>query len=133
MPSQSIVLYGSSICILSIETILRQNPALEIVRVEASGSGFYERLLALKPVVIVFDRLATAPEALLPLLLAQPALLLVGMDAGSSQVLTLAGEFFTVGNGQDLTQLMLSQLPLAMPAQGSSGMNTFDIDHLSGE
>jgi|GEM_PF-1310517 len=112
MSSRPIVLYNNSIFMLSIEALLRQNPALEIARRDAAAADSPAQLLALQPALIIFDRLATAPEALLPLLLAQPALVLLGVDADSSQVLVLSGERSTVKDWQDLAHLILTHLAL---------------------
>ena len=110
MSSHPIVLYNNSIFMLSIEAVLRQNSALEIVRDGAQMAP--AQLLALQPALIIFDRLATAPETLLPLLLALPCLVLLGVDADSSQVLVLSGERSTVKDWQDLAHLIQAQRAL---------------------
>ncbi len=109
-----IVLYNKSVFMLGIETILRQNPALEIVWKDVSDAP--AQLLALKPALIIFDRLATAPDVLLPLLLEQPSLVLLGVDADSSQVMVLTGERSNVQDGQDLAHLIETCLSQTIPA-----------------
>ena len=110
MPTQRILLYGGSVFFLSVEAILRQDPSLELVHVNASIANLRDQLAELEPTVIVFDRTATAAELLLPLLLKQPALVLIGLDPDSDEALVLAGQSSTILSAKDLSRLVNSHL-----------------------
>ena len=110
MPTHRVLLYGSSVFLLSIEATLQQNPTLELAHVDAATTNLHDQLAVVKPTVIVFDRTMTTPESLLPLLLDQPALVLIGVDADSDEAMVFSNQSSSVSSAKDLSQLVSSHL-----------------------
>ncbi len=111
MLAPRVLLYGSSLFLLSIEANLQENPRLELVRVKATTADLLAQLRNPDPAVIVFDRGATPAEALLPLLIKQPALVLIGLDPASTQAVVLSGRSSAVTSARDLSLLVHAHLP----------------------
>jgi len=112
---RTVVLYGNSLLIAGVEVSLRDQPGLDVVRIDATLPNVVQRLGALHPDVIIFD-LTTPPSTLqLPssnfhpppsLLHEHPGIALIGLDLNSNKALVLSGQEHTVLAANDLAQVI---------------------------
>jgi hypothetical protein len=85
-----VVLYGNSLALSGVGASLEGHPGLDLVRVEAGGSGA-ETLHSLQADVVVFD-LATAQPNVVQLFRRHPPVLPIGVDLLKHQVVVFSGK-----------------------------------------
>jgi hypothetical protein len=86
-----VLLYGNSLVVSTVGASLQECGGLELVRVDAGSADTAERLSALAPAAVIFDRVTTRPDLVLALLDQLPQALLIGVNPSSDQVLVLSG------------------------------------------
>lgn len=85
-----LVLYGNSVFLAGIKTDLSRHCSLELITIEAGCPDAAERVRSLNPCALLFDLSAAQPDFAIPLLRDRPNLVLIGVDAGSDELLVLA-------------------------------------------
>lgn len=106
-----VVLYGSSVFMAGLEASLRQQPALDVERVDISRESADEELGSRRPSVVIFD--LTSPQALafplqslIALLRERVDLSLIGLDPNSATAIVLSGRQHPVLSAEDLQALL---------------------------
>ena len=101
MNGRTVVLYGRSLLLSGVAASLEQCPDLHIMQAGAwTEAG---RLLAEHtPDVLIFDLTNSSESHILPLLLTNPGLLMIGLDAEYNQAVLVSG--------QEARSLTLNQL-----------------------
>jgi DNA-binding NarL/FixJ family response regulator len=97
-----------------MEASLRDQPGLDVVRIDASLPTVAQRLSALRPDVVIFDLAApNSPFSNLhfpsSILQKHPGISLIGLDVNSNKVLVLSGQEHTVLAANDLAQVIQAQ------------------------
>ncbi len=106
MITRKVALYGNSVVMSSIGTILQERPEFEVQKIEWLPSGISETPHSFLPDVILFD-LATAPADLaISLLRRHPKVMLIGVDLVKSEMLVLSGEQSRLVTAADLVQVI---------------------------
>jgi DNA-binding NarL/FixJ family response regulator len=108
---RTVVLYGNSLLMAGLEVSLRDQPGLDVVRIDATLSNAAQRLSALQPDVVIFDLAApNSPFSNLhfpsSILHEHPGIALIGLDLNSNKVLVLSGQQHTVLAANDLAQVI---------------------------
>ena len=90
MVERTVMLYGHSLLLSGVAANLEQCPGLHIVQARAWMDA--SRILAQHiPDVLIFDLTNASESHILPLLLTNPGLLMIGLDAESNQAVLVAG------------------------------------------
>ncbi len=95
-------IYGSRLVISAIGASLQQNPALDVQVFEEPLPGIAEETEAARPDVIVFDMAAAPPQFAIPLINANPAITLIGVDLARNEMLVLSGRQYPLLTAEDL-------------------------------
>jgi len=120
---RTVILCGNSLLMAGLEASLRDQPGLDVVRVDAALPNIAQRLEALHPDVLIFDlssppstpstTLRTGfqpPSSILhfptSILQEHPGIALIGLDINSSKALALSGQEHTVLAADDLAQVI---------------------------
>ena len=101
-----VVIYGNSIFMASVETILQGQPGIDVTRLNPKGLG---DLSGLKPDVILYD--SNAPEAALALRFLQqhPDVTLIGLNGDGHKAVVVSGREQAVVTTDDLAQVILAR------------------------
>ena len=93
MDTRSVLLYGQSMLLSLVAASLEQCPELRIARA-ATWAEAGQRLAppAGVPDVLIFDLTDAGESHILPLLLKNPHLLLIGLDTECNQAVLLSGQ-----------------------------------------
>ncbi len=88
---RKLLLYGSSLLLSLVAESLARSPGLLVVRAAAWAEA--SRLLAEHtPDALIFDLVTSKESHILPLLLKNPKLLLIGLDSEQNQAVVLQGQ-----------------------------------------
>ncbi len=102
-----LVLYGSSLFIVGLETCLKDYTELEVVRIQPTLPNSAQRLLALRPDVIIFDggddQLGTLPGTA-QLTRDHPGTLLMELDAANNSLTILSSQQREVTKSEDILE-----------------------------
>jgi len=98
-------LYGDTLVLAGLRASLADYPALEVVSLEEPAASV-EILCALKPNVVIFDIGAAQPAFQYALIEKLPALLLLGIDPASNQVLAWSGHQLREMSIRDLVEII---------------------------
>ena len=103
-----VVIFGNSIFMAGIETILRGRPGIEVTRLAPDLTGLGD-LSGLRPDVILYD--STAPEAALALRFLQqhPDVTLIGLNGDGHKAVVVSGREQAVVTTDDLAQVILAR------------------------
>jgi hypothetical protein len=103
-----VVIYGNSIFMVGVETILRGQPGMDVTRLSPDLAGLSD-LSGLRPDVILFD--STAPEAALALrfLNKHPDVTLIGLEGDGHKAVVVSGREQAVVTTDDLAQVVLAR------------------------
>ena len=85
-----LVLYGNSVFLAGLRAALSRYSTLEMITIESGRPGTHASIQALNPRAVIFDRSGAQPDFALRLLCERPNLLVIGVDAGSDEVLILS-------------------------------------------
>ena len=99
-------LYGNSLFIAGLEASLMDRDDLAVKRVDASLADAMERLVALRPDVVIFDLDAPHAQFVTSFLREHPGLPLIGLGLTDNHVVVLSSQQFTAQTASDLTQLI---------------------------
>ena len=112
---RTVVLYGNSLLMAGVEVSLRDQPGLDVVRIDATLPNVAQSLSALQPDVVIFDLTSPPSNLQLPtsnlhfpssILQEHPGISLIGLDLNSNKVLVLSGQEHTVLAANDLAQVI---------------------------
>lgn len=100
-----VAIYGQSVMLAGVETILRSWPEVDVTRLAPALQGLPD-LAGLEPDAILFD--STTPEAADALLFLKqrPGLILIGLDIEDNQAIVLSSQAHTVITTDDLTRVI---------------------------
>lgn len=106
-----VVLYGASLFVVGVETCLKDQPGLEVVRIGITLSDTEKRLRSLRPDVIIFDssdvRLATWP-GITQFLRENPGILVIGLDLTTTNEVTIfSSHQYPVTKVEDLIEAIM--------------------------
>ena len=103
-----VVIYGHSIFMAGVETILRGQPGMAVTRLSPDLTGLGD-LSGLRPDVILYD--ATAPEAALVLrfLNKHPDVTLIGLEGHGHKAVVVSGREQAVVTTDDLAKVVLAR------------------------
>lgn len=85
-----LVLYGNSVFLAGIKTEFERYRDVELIAVEAACLDVTALIRARRPRAVIFDLTMVQPDFAIPLLREQPALLLIGVDPSSNEMLVLS-------------------------------------------
>lgn len=106
---RTVALYGNSLVLSSVGASLNGCAGLQVVAIDPAQSGAVERMLTLRPDVIVFDTDVANPDSAIVLWKAQPSVLLIGVDLATDRVLVLSGQSSQLLTRGDLLDVIESQ------------------------
>jgi hypothetical protein len=89
--TRTVVLYGNSLGLGSMGASLGGQENLRIVQVKACEAESIQRLLTLRPDVVIFDLAIVKPEVVVSLFLEHPEVRLIALDLAGSRLLVLSG------------------------------------------
>jgi hypothetical protein len=90
-PTRTVVLYGNSLVISSFGASLQSCPGLFVLSMDAEMPDAVQRMLTLKPDIVMFDLATAHPDFAISLWKTQPKLLLIGVDIAKGEILVLSG------------------------------------------
>lgn len=102
-----VVLYGSSLFIAGLETCLKGNSEMEVVRIQPAMPDSGRRLQSLRPDVIIFDggddQLGGLPGTT-QLSREHPGALIIGLDAANNSVTILSSQQHLITKSEDIIE-----------------------------
>lgn len=104
-----VLLLGSSLLMAGLRTSLKSAEHLQVIGIEALSPRSEEQIMALRPSAIIFDSLERYDQdwpRLARLVKDNPNLLLLGMDAASSDLIVLSGERHSIDNLSDIVHVI---------------------------
>jgi len=103
-----VIIYGSSIFMAGIETILQAQPGIDVTRLAPDIRSLPD-FGCLKPDVILYD--SNAPEATLALRFLQqhPDVTLIGLNGNGHKAVVVSGREQAVVTTDDLAQVILAR------------------------
>lgn len=104
-----VLLLGSSLLMAGLQTSLKTAEQVQVVCIESLGPNSEEQARALRPSAIIFDSLERYDQdwpRLARLVKDNPNLVLLGMDAASSELIVLSGERHTINNLNDIVHVI---------------------------
>ena len=104
-----VLLLGSSLLMAGLQTSLKNVEQVQVVCIDALSPHSEEQVRALRPGAIVFDSLERYDQfwpRLARLVKDNPNLVLLGMDASSSDLIVLSGERHTIDNLNDIVHVI---------------------------
>lgn len=91
MNARTVLLYGRSLLLSGVAAGLAEHPQLRVKRAATWADA--RRLLAEQmPDVVIFDLTSTCEGHILPLLLENPGLMMVGLDTERNQAVLISGQ-----------------------------------------
>ena len=106
---QTVVLFGDSLLMDSVEASLSNIQELGLVRIHSSVPNVVGRIGGLAPNMVIFDLNVPHTEFLIPFLKAQPGIPLLGLDVTRSQVIALSSQQYTTLTSGDLARVIKLQ------------------------
>ena len=91
MNSRTVLLYGQSLLLSGVAANLAECPGLQVARA-ATWAEAGRRLAEGVPDALIFDLTDSNESHILPLLLKNPGLLLIGLDTESNQAVLVSGQ-----------------------------------------
>jgi DNA-binding NarL/FixJ family response regulator len=91
MNSRTVLLYGQSLLLSGVAASLAECPGMQVARA-ATWAEAGRRLAERVPDVLIFDLTNSNESHILPLLLKNPGLLLIGLDTESNQAVLVSGQ-----------------------------------------
>jgi len=91
MSSRTVLLYGQSLLLSGVAASLAECPGLQVARA-ATWAEAGQRLAEGVPDVLIFDLTNSNESHILPLLLKNPGLLLIGLDPECNRAVLLSGQ-----------------------------------------
>lgn len=120
MASQKVLFFGSSMLLLLVAESFEQRPGLRVARAKTWAEA--ARALAEGiPAALIFDLSQDHESHILPLLLKNPNLLLIGLDPEYNHAILLSGKEAHSLTMDQLAQIVLREEPLSAPSGISSG------------
>ena len=104
-----VLLLGSSLLMAGLQTSLKTAEHVQVVCMESLGPYSEVQVKALRPGAIVFDSLERYDQdwpRLARLVKDNPNLVLLGMDAASSDLIVLSSERHTINNLTDIVHVI---------------------------
>ncbi len=90
MPKRTVLLYGQSLLLSGVAASLRREPGLRVSQA-ATWDKAGELLAAHIPDVLIFDLANASQDHVLPLLVKNPGILLIGLDLEHNRAVLLGG------------------------------------------
>lgn len=107
MEQQVVALCGASLFMAGVETSLKGQPGLDVVKIDITLPNIEIHLKSLRPDVIIFDygdaRLDTLP-GIAQLLKESPGVRVIGLDLTSNDVTILSGQLRSATRVEDLVE-----------------------------
>ena len=91
MNSRTVLLYGQSLLLSGVAASLAEYPGLQVARA-ATWAEAGQRLAEGVPDVLIFDLTNGSESHILPLLLKNPGLLLIGLDTECNRAVLVSGQ-----------------------------------------
>ena len=104
-----IVLFGDSLLMDTVEASLGTMQDLGVMRIYTTVTDIAHRLQSYSPDLIIFELNSLLPNVVIPFLVDQPGVPLLGLDITSSRVVVLSSQQHTVLTANDLDNLIRSQ------------------------
>ncbi len=104
--TRKVALYGKSLVMSSIGTVLQERPEFEIQEIESSASGISETPDIFSPDVILFDLAAGPRDLAVSLLRKHPTTMLIGVDLTNNEMLVMSGKQSCLVTVDDLIQVL---------------------------
>jgi hypothetical protein len=104
-----VVLFGDSLLMDTVEASLGTMKDVGVMRVYTTVTDIADRLRSYSPDMIIFELNTTQPNIVIPFLVNQPGVPLLGLDITSSKVVVLSSQQHTVLTANDLDQLIRSE------------------------
>lgn len=109
---QTVVLYGDSLFMDSIEAGLGINREFDLVRFSTNVTNINKRLKLFHPDIVIFDILTLTDHVILSLLKDYPNILFLGLDINTNQIIALRSQCHLADSLADLTEIIRRrQLP----------------------
>ena len=109
--TRKVGIYGSRLVISAIGASLQQNPALDVQVFEDPLPGVPDDPNAVRPDVIVFDMASASPQFAIPLMNANPAITLIGVDLAKNEMLVLSCRRYDLLTAEDLVGAIRTGAP----------------------
>lgn len=103
---QTVVIFGSSLFSTAIETSLRHGNGFSVIQVEDTHPDAEQKILVLRPEVMVVDATATKWNVVMSCLKHHPTMAVIGLDPTSSKALVLWGMPSPVSSMKELATLI---------------------------
>jgi hypothetical protein len=91
MTTRTVLLYGQSLLLSGVAASLRQGPGLRVAQA-ATWEAASNLLAARIPDVLIFDLTDASQSHILPLLVKNPGILLIGLDLEHNRAILLGGQ-----------------------------------------
>ncbi len=91
METRTVFLYGQSMLLGLVATSLEKSPRLHVIH-EETWEALKADAAECEPNVLIFDLTEACQREVLPLLVSQPRLLLIGLDAERNHAMLLSGQ-----------------------------------------
>jgi hypothetical protein len=116
---QRVILYGDTLVLAGVRLSLEDNPAFEVITLEASNAArndlptekelpIEQELLDLQPDVVIFDTSSVQPQFHFDLIQCRSGLQLIGIDPDRNRVLQWSGQHFAELSMPDLINVVQS-------------------------
>jgi hypothetical protein len=106
-----LVLYGNSVFLAGIQAELEREATLELITLDTGSPDALNLTRARRPRAVLYDLNLAQPHFAIPLLLEQPGLMLIGVDASRDELLILCSYPVQALSVHDLVRLILEQAP----------------------
>jgi len=117
--TRRVVLYGKSLVMSTIGTILHEKPEFHVQQVEELLPDIVDRLATPPPDVILFDLASVDPHFAIPLMRKVPTLMVIGVDLSGNKMLVLSGEQSRLVTADDLVRVIQGGAsPTSFPGNG---------------
>ena len=104
-------LYGNSVFLAGIQAELEREASLELITADSGRPDAISLIRARRPRVALYDLGLAQPHFAIPLLLEQPGLMLMSVDASRDELLILCSYPVQALSVPDLMQLVLEEAP----------------------
>ncbi len=104
-----VVLFGESLLMDSVEASLGGNHQVALVRIRTAIADICDRLVSLRPDMVIFDLDSLHTRFVVPFLRKYPGTPLLGLDVNCSKVVVLSSQQYTVLTVDDLSEMIQMQ------------------------